>query len=53
MAAFALKFPGAVGEVVQRLVDMGFSPEIAHWAASTAEGASIEERVSNAFNMLS
>ena len=44
---------GLVDSIVSQLVSMGFSAEIAHWAATTAEGASIEDRVNAALSMLS
>lgn len=39
--------------VANQLVSMGFTEDIAHWAASNSSGDSIEDRVMNAFALLS
>ena len=39
--------------ITMQLVSMGFTEDIAHWAASNSSGETVEDRVMNAFNILS
>jgi hypothetical protein len=43
---------GLVAQIVEQLVNFGFTKDIAEWAASNTEGASVEERVNAALTML-
>ena len=43
----------AIQIIATQLMSMGFPEAIAHWAAGNSTGDSIEERVTNAFNILS
>lgn len=42
-----------VGTITAQLMSMGFTEDIAYWAASNSTGESVEDRVMNAFNILS
>lgn len=44
---------GVVGEVVRQLMSMGFTHEVALWAANSAEGPTIADRVTAALSFLS
>jgi hypothetical protein len=44
---------GLLPKIVEQLMSMGFSHDIASWAARTAEGATVADRVNAALTMLS
>jgi hypothetical protein len=44
---------GLLDEIVTQLMGMGFSADIARWAASQSEGASLEDRLNSALSILS
>lgn len=43
---------GLVNEIVTQLMGMGFSADIARWAANQSEGASMEDRLNSALSIL-
>jgi hypothetical protein len=44
---------GLLPLVVQQLIGMGFSKDVADWAARSVEGATVEDKVNAALSMLS
>lgn len=42
-----------VNEIVTQLMGMGFSEDIARWAAMQSEGISMEDRLNSALSILS
>ena len=43
---------GVVQQITEHLMAMGVDGQIAHWAATQSEGASVDQRINSALNMV-
>ena len=43
---------GVVGQITEHLMMMGVDAQIAHWAATQSEGATVDQRINSALNIV-